>query len=122
MNKDTLFIHDRFIFDVNGFVAKYSYKGRTTTLTLCPAAFCDLLAEAKQIEDFTLDGNGEPVILYTCNIFPQGYGFEHWCAFVRFFPISYRMAVALLQYREDRNAHHRFQVVVNNLLSPLQVA
>ena len=117
-----LFIHDRFTFDVNGFSAKYTYNGQTTTLTLCPAAFCQLLQDAAQIEDFTLDQNGEPVILYTDNQFPEGYGFEHWCAFVRFFPVSYRMAVKLLQYREERKAHRSFQAKIVHLLSPLQAA
>lgn len=112
----------RFTFNIEGFQATYAYRGKTITLSLCPAALCDLLKETKQIEDFTMDRNGEPVILFSDNSFPPGYGFEYWCAFVRFFPISYRMAVALLQYREDRKDHRRFQVVVNNLLSPLQAA
>ena len=120
--KPTLEIIGRFTFDVNGFSATYQYRNERTTLTLCPAALCDLLKEAKQIEDFTLDNNGEPVIFYTDNQFPQGYGFEHWCAFVRFFPLSYRMAVKLIEYRLDREAHCAFQATVAHLLSPLNAA
>lgn len=112
----------RFAFNLDGFCATYAYKGVTTTLTLCPSALCDLLKETGLIEDFTLDSNSEPVILYTDNKFPPGYGFEYWSAFVKFFPISYKMAIKLLEYREERREHEEFQAKIITLLQPLQAA
>lgn len=119
MNTQPLQILGRFTFDLQGFCATYAYKGETTSLTLCLAALCDLLKETKLIEDFTLDRNSEPVILYTDNKFPPGYGFEYWSAFVKFFPISYRMGVKLLEWREERRKHREFQAIIVSLLSPL---
>jgi hypothetical protein len=119
---NNLEILGRFTFNIAGLDITYSYKGQTTHLTLCPKATCDLLKETKLIEDFDIDSNGEPVILFSDNTYPPGYGFDRWNAFVCSFPISYRMAVKLMTFREDRMASRQFQATVINLLQPLQAA
>lgn len=122
--ESNVFIHDRFTFDVNGFCATYSYKGQTTTLNLCHGALCELLKAAKQIEDFTIDQNGEPVVVWTDNRLPSPYsfGFEHFCDFVRTFPMTYKLAVKLLEFKVSRQEHLAFQAKVIDLLSPIQAA
>lgn len=112
----------RFTFDLQGFNATYTYKGETTTLSLCPGALCQLLEDTKLIEGFDLDANGDPVILFTDDHVMTTYGFDRWNSFVCTFPISYVMAVKLLEYREDCKASQRFQATIANLLSPLQAA
>ena len=111
-----------YTFNIHGLQIFYTYKGEDTELSLCPGAVCDLLKDTKLIEDFTMDSNGEPVILYTDNKFPPGYGFEYWSAFVVFFPIPYRMALKLMEYREDRLASEQVQATIIRLLEPLQAA
>ena len=118
----TIEILNRFYFNLEGFNIVYRYKGQTTHLQLCPKATCQLLQDAGLIEGFDIDENGEPVVLFTSNEYPQGYGFDRWNSFVCFFPISYRMAARLMEYREDRKASQQVQTTKANLLSPLQAA
>lgn len=117
--KHELIIIGRFTFNAFGFSATYSINGKRTTLTLCPKATCQLFEEAGLIEGFDLDENMEPVILFTQNDVRSTYGFDRWASFVCTFPVSYRMAVKLLEYREERKAHRAFQSAVDQLLSPL---
>lgn len=121
--KPQLEILGRFTFNLDGFNATYRYNGRTTTLTLCPGALCQLLEDTKLIEGFDLDANGEPVILFSeTDPVRAAYGFDRWASFVKTFPISYRMAVKLLEWREERREHREFQARIVTLLSPLQAA
>jgi hypothetical protein len=112
----------RFTFNLHGLNITYKHKGETTHLSLCPGAICDLLTEAGLIEGFDLDQNGEPVILFTSDPVRSQYGFDRWNSFVCTFPISYRMAVKLLEYRESRKASRSFHSTIDYLLQPLKAA
>ena len=111
-----------FKLNLQGLSITYTYGSERTSLDLCPGAFCELLKETKLIEDFTLDQNSEPVILFADNHFPPGYGFDRWSSFVRTFHISYQMAVGLMQYREERLESVQVQATIIHLLAPLQAA
>lgn len=115
-------IINRFYFNVEGINIAYNYKGKTTHLQLCPKATCQLLEDAGMIEGFDIDENGEPVILFTDDHVRTQYGFDRWNSFVCTFPLSYRMAVKLLEYREARKDHFEFQELISELLLPLQAA
>lgn len=112
----------RYTFNIKGLDITYTCKGETTHLQLCPKATCQLLEDAGLIEGFNIDQNGEPVILFTGDNVRAEYGFDSWSSFVCTFPLSYRMAVKLMEYRESRKAHLSFQATVNHLLSPLKAA
>jgi hypothetical protein len=121
-NKLNILLIGTFAFNLKGFDVIYSVKGVRTHLRLCPKATCELLQEAGLIEGFEIDKNGEPVILFTDNTLPAGYGFDQWASFVCFFKISRQMAVKLMEYREDRKKSRSFQTKVNYLLKPAQAA
>lgn len=122
MTNSNLFINGYYRFNHQGLDITYTYKGQTTHLQLCPKATCQLLQDAGLIEGFNLDENSEPVILFTDNTYPAGYGFDRWNSFVCTFKISHRMAQKIMEFREDRKAHEGFQATVAYLLEPLQAA
>ncbi|HEV7333247.1 MAG TPA: hypothetical protein VGN63_19585 [Flavisolibacter sp.] len=115
-------IKGRFMFNIEGLNITYVYRRQTTHLQLCPKATCQLLKEAGLIEDFDIDSNGEPVILFSDYTMPPGYGFDRWNLFVCTFRLSHRMATKLMEYREDRLSSQDFQDQISHLLSPLQAA
>ena len=108
-----------FRFSVDGLRIQSTNGLTTSTLTLAPCATCDLLKDAGAIEDFTTDGNGEPVILYSDSSEPQGYGYEPWYRFVTTFAFTHRHAEILLEHKEQRKAFRRTQAIIVQLLSPL---
>jgi hypothetical protein len=116
---NNIFIIGSYKFNLEGLEITYSNHGHTTHLTLCPKATCQLFQDAGLIEGFDIDQNGEPVILFTDSSFPAGYGFDYWNSFVCFFRLTYKMAVKLMEYWEDRKGSKTFQAAVSNLLRPL---
>ena len=121
-SKPNILLIGAFTFNLKGFEATYSVNNVRTRLQLCPKATCQLLQEAGLIEGFDIDENGEPVILFTDNTYPEGYGFGRWASFVCFFKISYQMAIKLIEFKEDRRLHHLIQAKVISLLQPLHAA
>ena len=121
MNKQ-VFILGRFTFNLDGFSADYTYGFERKSLNLCPTSLCRLLTDAGLIEGFDMDANNEPVILFTHDQVRTDYGFDLWSSFVKTFPISYKMAVKLLEYWESRQEHQDYQAKIVSLLSPLQAA
>lgn len=119
MHSTQLTIQGNYTFNLQGLNITYKVGAKTTQIVLCPKATCQLFQDAGLIEGFDIDQNGEPVILFTDNQFPAGYGFEYWSGFVVFFKLSRKMAAKLMEYREDRKASQTFQAIVNRLLQPL---
>jgi hypothetical protein len=111
-----------FSFTLAGLQFNYLVNGKNTILSLDPKATCSLLQVAGMIEGFDTDSNGEPVILFTDHSYPEGYGFDQWCYFVKFFPISYRIAQTLVEYREENKAFRKAEAKIIYMLQPLQAA
>jgi hypothetical protein len=109
-------------FSTDGTQITFSAGRTQTTLSFDAPATCQLLQDIGAIEDFTLDANGEPVVLYTAPAHPLGYGYAHWCDFVKTFPLSRRTAEIILEDRYRTATHHLFQAKVIQMLSPLQAA
>src|SRR5689334_5916792 len=84
-NNSNIEILDHYSFNINGLDITYRHDNQTTHLSLCPKATCQLFQDAGLIEGFDFDENNEPVILFTDNTFPAGYGFDRWNSFVRVF-------------------------------------
>lgn len=111
----------KFTFNLNGFTASYSYKGENYTLTLDPAATCQLMQSAGLIEGFDINhATGEPVILFTDNTYPEGYGFGEWASLVVFYHLSYRKAQMMLERKHEAKEFHNFNALCNYMLQPLQ--
>jgi hypothetical protein len=104
---------------LDGLTLSYTKNSIYYCASFDPCATCAFLQQASAIEDFTLDKNSEPVILYSDNNEPQGYGFELWHQFVKSFPLCEKLAFLLLEYKIQREEHAQFQATVNHLLSPL---
>lgn len=103
---------------VDGLTITYTFQGQTTTAKYDPMAACDLMKGAGFIEDFTADSNGEPVILFSDNREPIGYGYELWCHFVKSFFLTDRVAEMLAEWRERLKNITRFYGKVNYMLYP----
>ena len=112
----------RFSFDVNGLDITYRYKGQQKHVVLPPISLCLLLEETKCIEGFDLDENNEPVILFENDPVKTQYGFDRWNSFYRTFPISYKLAAKLMEWREERREHRRFQAKIVALCPSLEAA
>lgn len=111
-----------FKFSINGTEIIYASSGEKTRLVLDAAATCEELKSLGAIEDFAIDRNGEPVVLYSDANEPVGYGFEPWCLFLQSFPFNQRVAEIIVESREDRKAFREFQNRIIRLLSPLKAA
>jgi hypothetical protein len=109
-----------FTLTVDGLTLTYTFNGQTTTAKYDPSATCSLLKGAGFIEDFTTDNNGEPVILFSDNNHPVGYGFELWCHFVKSFFLNDRVAQMLAEWKERCKNVARFNGRINYLLYPLK--
>ncbi|MBD0289217.1 MAG: hypothetical protein ICV79_27935 [Flavisolibacter sp.] len=105
-----------------GLQLSYTFDGQHTNLSLDACSFCELLKEAGAIEDFTTDGNSEPVILYSDSNEPVGYGYELWCDFIKSFPFNSRVAELLIEHRESTQTYRRTVATIDYLLSPLTKA
>jgi hypothetical protein len=105
---------------IDGLTLIYSVNGQKITAKYDAPATCDLLKNAGLIEDFTTDSNGEPVVLFSDNNTPVGYGYELWCDFIKSFPFCDRVAEMLAEYRENYKAFARIIGKCNYLLHPLQ--
>jgi hypothetical protein len=112
----------RFNFNCTGLHFSYFANGVRNIVKLDPCATCDLLKSAGLIEDFTTDRNGEPVILFSDNNEPQGYGYELWFQFVESFPLSNRVIEILAEYREQSRRTKKQLATIIYLLSPLKAA
>lgn len=111
-----------FRFDLHGLQLDYDVDGEKSILIFDPCATCDLLKYNKLIEDFDIDKNGEPVILFTDRTYPEGYGFDQWISFVVFFPIKFRTAQLLLESWKDKQQFEKDEATIGELLSPLEAA
>lgn len=110
-----------FSFSIKGLVIIYN-NGENNVLTLCPLATCDILKDCRFIEDFTIDKNGEPVILYSDIKEPREYGFCYWCQFVRTFFFSQRVAEMILEYKASFSTYESNMKRINRLLNPSKAA
>jgi hypothetical protein len=104
---------------LDGFTLSYTKNSIYYCASYDPCAFCNLLKEAGQIEEFAQDENGEPVVLFSAPEHPLGYTYAVWTEVAHYFPMCDKMAFGLLQFKIERENHQRFQATVNNLLSPL---
>ena len=109
-----------FSLTIAGLQISYAKSGANFITNYDPLATCNLLKDAGLIEDYTGDKNGEPVILYTDNNEPQGYGFELWCYFVKSFPMGSEVAQMLIEYKEGRKVYNTVMAKINYLLHPLK--
>jgi hypothetical protein len=107
---------------IEGMKLTMSAANETYVFTNCPKEACQVLKEAGLIEDFTIDKNGEPVILYTDKNEPKGYGYELWCHFVKSFPNVLRVGQMIIDAVIDVNVSKRNRLIVNRMLSPLNKA
>ena len=97
----------------DGLKISFTKGGEKSTTTYDPKATCDLFKEIGYIEDFTFDKNGEPVILFTDNSVPPGYGYELWCNFIKSFPGKESLFLNVIEYKEERKAFKKLQTAIN---------
>ena len=107
-----------FSFSVLGLKVVTSNK----TVTLDPRATCELLQSLNQIDDFTSDRNGEPVILFVDHQEPTGYGYQMWCDFVKTFRMMKSEVRVLVQHLDDQACFARSRAIIANLLPTTQRA
>ena len=108
-----------FAFNVNGLEIAIINDNGITTKKFDACATCNLLKRFGSIEDFTTDKNGEPVILFSDNSEPKGYGYQLWCDFVKSFYFTHRTAEILIEFEEMQMASRKFQARIKALLAPL---
>lgn len=82
-----------------------------------PCATVDLLVQMGLVEDFSIDRNGEPVILYCDNKEDRGYGFCLWHEFVKTFFINERVAEMVLEYKTSSELLAETVNTINHLLN-----
>lgn len=107
---------------IEGMQLGLTAAGEKYQFTNCPKESCQVLKEAGLIEDFTIDKNGEPVILYADKNKPQGYGYELWCHFVKSFPNVLRVGQMIIEALQDSAVTKRNTMIINRMLSPLKHA
>jgi hypothetical protein len=116
-------IINNYAFSVNGFHLNYSTQQQSFDLTFDAKATANLLKQAGIIEDFDLDKNGEPVILYTDSMYGRPVsGFCLWCDYVKTFRFIGRHAEILAEHIEGRKSFMKTKAVISNLLQPLTAA
>jgi len=106
-------IINSFSFTINGLKISFIEDNEKTILSFDPLATCDLFKNIGFIEDFTTDRNGEPVILFTDKNFPQGYGYELWCDFVKSCPNQKRIAEIIIEHRQEQEYLKELRQFVN---------
>ena len=86
-----------------------------------PCATCDLLQQIGWIEDFAIDANGEPVILFTKDCEDENgnwhnlSGYELWCDFVKSFFFSERVAEMVLDYIASTKQFQKAMQTIDHL-------
>lgn len=89
-----------------GLQLSWTSHGQKFFLIYDPCATCEFLKGLRIIEDFTLDKNGEPVIMFTDSNKPEGYGFALWCSFIKSYPFQRRHFEI---FAEDRTTTWNFK-------------
>ncbi|MES2620582.1 MAG: hypothetical protein V4615_07010 [Bacteroidota bacterium] len=105
---------------LSGLLINCRENGIPKTFSLCPKATCQLLADLNQIEDFEIDANGEPVILFTDENAPRGFDGEQWHMFVQTYHLSNNRAEILAGHLSDKATFARDAATITRLLQPLK--
>src|SRR2546423_15024471 len=96
-------------FSLEGLKISYTKDGEKFTLTLDSKASCQAFKECGFIEDFTIqDSTGEPVILFTDDQQPLGYGYQLWHDFIKSFPLNMSLLISVLESRQEKKEAELF--------------
>lgn len=108
-------------FSLYGLSINYQYKGASNTIFFDPCAACEVFSKLRIIDDFQLDSNGEPVIIwedrqYGC----PAMGWCQWYQFAATFKVIQRHAEIIAEARENEKSFRKSEAIINRLLSPLK--
>jgi hypothetical protein len=112
-----------FSLSIDGLTINYTKGERTINAFFDPFATCDLLLSLNVIEDFDVDRNGEPVVLFvTNNCGVPKTGFALWYLFQKHFNLVKRQIEIIVEHIESMKQARAMNAIINHLLQPLQAA
>lgn len=106
-----------FSFGYEGLKITYTLNYLGFILHLDPKATCEAFKECGFIQDWTIDKNLEPVILFEVLNDPIGYGYELWCHFIKSFPITIDLLQSVLERKGEQEINQWYYATIQRLLA-----